>query len=96
MSRSTKINMKPSRAKGKSEALERAVLSPTTAGKGQDYKKALFVLPITDISWLDAEIERFRRSTKRRTNKSQVVQVALELLRKRGGYESALKEISER
>jgi len=89
------LSMKTSRARGKSDLLERSEAAPV-ASKGKEYKKALFTLPITDHAWMDAEVDRFRRATKRRTSKSQLVQVALELLRKRGGLEVALREISER
>ena len=74
--------------------LEQARHSPTPTD-GSRVKKALYSLPITDHAWIIRELERYRRDTKMRLNKSQLVQVALELLRNRGGLREALKELQK-
>lgn len=88
------LNVKPSRARGRSNALEPAA-TPTPLPSRDAYKKALYVLPVSDLAWITDEIDRHRKATKIRLTKSDVVHIALEYLRKRGGVTQAQKEISQ-
>ena len=87
--------MQPTRAEGKEKIFEKPTKQENAvAGAPDGYKKALFTLPLADIAWIDSELGRFQKNTRLRYTKSQLVQTALELMRKRGGLDNARKEIS--
>jgi len=90
-----KIQMKRTRADGKSTLLDQLKRGGAGADDSQEYKKSLITLPISDVAWISKEVERHRKTTKMRLNKSQLVQVALEYMRQGGGLTEALKKVTE-
>lgn len=84
------IKMTPSRAR------QRAEDGPETKAEAAPdvvYKKALFSLTTSDLAWLDQQVKQYRRATGNPLTKSQLVRVALELLRQHG-VRDAIKKIS--
>ena len=93
-----KIQMQHTRAHGKADIFESPPQSPDAPPTGKknsserDGQKVLFVrLELKDWNWLNREMERYRRDTKRRITKLEVVQMGLELIRKAGGIAEASK-----
>ena len=87
--------MKPTRAAGKSDFLEQMQRGGARADTNHEYKKKLITLPVSDVAWISREVERHRKTTKMRLNDSQLVQVALEYMRRGGGLTEALKKVTE-
>ena len=80
-----KIQMQRTRAHGKAGlALSEAVGQPAPAPSGAT-KKILVSLPVTDVVWLSKQAEQSPRQLGVRLSKSEIVRVALELVRKEGG-----------
>ena len=90
-----KIQMKKTRA-AEFQERQAAAAEPTPREKDRDYKQATFWLPLTDLAWIDAEIERYRKATKVRLKKSHIVHIALELVRQRGGIDQAIVDTSKK
>ena len=90
-----KIQMGQTRAHGKANILDQLERGGAKADTTQEYKKNLITLPISDVAWIGREVERHRKNTKMRLNKSQLVQVALEYMRQGGGLTEALKKITK-
>jgi len=92
-----KLEMKKTRDQEYLERKSREADGASTApqARDQEYKKVMFYLPMTDVSWINAEIERYRRATKIRLKKSQIVHLALELVRTRGGINQAIVDTSK-
>lgn len=91
-----KIQMKKTRAAEFEERQAVSAVPPTPREKDRDYKQATFWLPLTDLAWIDAEIERYRKATKVRLKKSHIVHIALELVRQRGGIDQAIVDTSRK
>lgn len=92
-----KLKMQPTRDRMyRDRKASEAKDSPTPAQKPPEYRGAQFYLPHTDLAWIEAELERYRKATKIRLKKSHVVHIALELVRKRGGIGKAIIETTER
>ena len=86
--------MGPTRAEGKADILDQLQRGGAKADNSHEYKKNLITLPTTDAAWITREVERHRKTTKMRLNKSQLVQVALEYMRQGGGLTEVLRKIT--
>jgi hypothetical protein len=92
-----KIQMRTTRAFGKADLLDdkpQASEEPRTTSR-TEYKKTLVTLPVSDIAWVSDEARRHRKERKLQMNKSEVIQIALQFMRKKGGLRQALKEIAD-
>lgn len=88
---SKKIQMQRTRAHGKA-GLE--FNEPTRAGqdgatKEKKTKKVLISLPVRDVNWLKDQVEQCPRKLGVQLSQSEIVHLALELVRKQGGLAAA-------
>jgi hypothetical protein len=72
-------------------AKERADLGRKLLGPKTTIRRALFTLEAQDLEWLDKMVAQINPSTRRKTNKSELVRLGLSLMKKKGAKE--IKEL---
>lgn len=82
------LEMAPSRARQRAEEETRQE-APSSADV--TYKKTLVSMTTADLAWLDQQVKQYRRDTGNPITKSQLIRVALELLRQHGVREAIKK-----
>lgn len=82
------LQMAPSRAR---QRAEEETSQEASSSADVTYKKTLVSMTTSDLAWLDLQVKQYRRDTGTPITKSQLIRVALELLRQHGVREAIKK-----